>query len=145
MRTHLHGTDRSQSNPSFLFCIAVLPTSGTSSFQISLKNLWFLLILLFFSFVELETKAQTPLKNGGQTLRGTGLPWSAPLAHTEQKQSCRKSGHETESLALQSLNHLCPVTTFHMITLLTCCLRQNPNMSSWSLDSSNDLADLPHP
>lgn len=80
------------------------------------------LILYFFSFVELEAKAQTPLKNGGQTLRGTGLPRSAPLALTEHRQSCRAPGHEPESLAPQSLNHLCPVTTFLMITLLTCCL-----------------------
>lgn len=123
--------------PPFLFCIAVQPTSDTSSFQLTPKNLWSLLILYFFSFVELEAKAQTPLKNGGQTLRGPGLPRSAPLTLTEHRQSCRAPGHEPESGSLEPQPSMSRNYFPHDYPLDT--------LSSWSSDSSNDPANLPHP
>lgn len=122
--------------PPFLFCIAVQPTSDTSSFQTTPKNLWSLLILYFFSFVELEAKAQMPLKNGGQTLRGTGLPRSAPLALTAHK----AVGHPAMSLNLGSSEPQPSMSRNyfpHDYPLDT--------LSSWSSDSSNDPANLPHP
>lgn len=123
--------------PPFLFCIAVQPTSDTSSFQTTPKNLWSLLILYFFSFVELEAKAQTPLKNGGQTL-GDQDYQGQPLWPSQSTD--KAVGHPAMSLNLGSAEPQPSMSRNyfpHDYPLDT--------LSSWSSDSSNDPANLPHP